>query len=118
VKILGVTAAASGLSTDAAESEGFRTVSAAIEGRFQAAYFDAGAPGRVKVIADKTNGRLLGAQIVGSAAGAARIDVLAAAITARMTVRDAAQLDLAYSPPVGALWDPILVALNALSREL
>jgi NADPH-dependent 2,4-dienoyl-CoA reductase/sulfur reductase-like enzyme len=118
VKILGMTAAATGLSVAAAENEGFKTVSAAIDGRFQAAYFDSGAPARVKVIADRSNGRLLGAQIVGSAAGAARIDVLAAAITACMTVRDAAQLDLAYSPPVGALWDPILVALNALSREL
>jgi pyruvate/2-oxoglutarate dehydrogenase complex dihydrolipoamide dehydrogenase (E3) component len=72
----------------------------------------------VKVIAERESGRLLGAQIVGSAEGALRIDVLAAAITAGMTVRDASQLDLAYAPPSGALWNPILVALNALARQL
>ena len=118
VKVLGVTAAATGLSSEAAEREGFRSVAASIEGRFQASYFGSGAPAKVKVVAERGSGRLLGAQIVGSAEGALRIDVLAAAITARMTARDAAQLDLAYAPPSGALWNPILIAMNALSREL
>jgi NADPH-dependent 2,4-dienoyl-CoA reductase/sulfur reductase-like enzyme len=118
VKVLGVTAAATGLSSVAAEREGFHPVAAAIEGPFQASYFGSGAPAKVKVIAERESGRLLGAQIVGSAEGALRIDVLAAAITAGMTVGDAAQLDLAYAPPSGALWNPILVAMNALSREL
>jgi NADPH-dependent 2,4-dienoyl-CoA reductase/sulfur reductase-like enzyme len=118
VKVLGVTAAATGLSSEAAEREGFRSVAASIEGRFQASYFGSGAPAKVKVVAERGSGRLLGAQIVGSAEGATRIDVLAAAITARMTVRDAAQLDLAYAPPSGALWSPILIAMNALAREL
>jgi len=118
VRVLGVTAAATGLSSEAAAREGFRSVGASIEGRFQAGYFGSGAPAKVKIIAEPGSGRLLGAQIVGSAEGAMRIDVLAAAITARMTVRDAAQLDLAYAPPSGALWNPILVAMNALAREL
>jgi NADPH-dependent 2,4-dienoyl-CoA reductase/sulfur reductase-like enzyme len=118
VKVLSVTAASTGLSSEAAEREGFRTVAAAIEGRFQASYFDSGAPGKVKVVAERGSGRLLGAQIVGSASGALRIDVLAAAITARMTVKDAGELDLAYAPPAGALWNPILVAMNALAREI
>jgi NADPH-dependent 2,4-dienoyl-CoA reductase/sulfur reductase-like enzyme len=118
VKVLGVTAASTGLSTEAAEREGFRSVAASIEGRFQASYFGSGAAAKVKVVAERGSGRLLGAQIVGSAEGATRIDVLAAAITARMTVRDAAQLDLAYAPPSGALWNPILIAMNALAREL
>lgn len=117
VKVLGVTAASTGLSSEAAEREGFRSIAASIEGRFQAGYFGSGAPAKVKVVAERGSGRLLGAQIVGSAEGAMRIDVLAAAITARMTVRDAAQLDLAYAPPSGALWNPILIAMNALARE-
>jgi CoA-dependent NAD(P)H sulfur oxidoreductase len=118
VKVLGVTAASTGLSSEASERAGFRPVSASIEGPFQAKYFGSGAPARVKVIAERGSGRLLGAQIVGSAEGALRIDVLAAAITARMTVGDAAQLDLSYAPPSGALWNPILVAMNALARDL
>jgi hypothetical protein len=35
-----------------------------------------------------------------------------------MTVEEAARLDLAYAPPAGALWNPILIAMNALARDL
>jgi CoA-dependent NAD(P)H sulfur oxidoreductase len=118
VRVFGVTAASTGLTELAAEREGFRAAAATIEGRFQAGYFASGAPARVKVVAERGTGRLLGAQIVGSAEGASRIDVLAAAITARMTVGTAAQLDLAYAPTSGALWSPILIAMNALAREI
>jgi NADPH-dependent 2,4-dienoyl-CoA reductase/sulfur reductase-like enzyme len=89
-----------------------------IEGKFRAAYFGGGGKASVKVVAERESGRLLGAQIVGSAEGAIRIDVLAAAIAARMSVFEAAQLDLAYAPRVGALWNPILVAMNQLAREV
>jgi NADPH-dependent 2,4-dienoyl-CoA reductase/sulfur reductase-like enzyme len=117
VRVFGVSAASTGLSVRAAEQEGFRAVHASIEARFQAGYFASGAPARVKVVAERGSGRLLGAQIVGSAEGASRIDVLAAAITARMTVGAASQLDLAYAPTSGALWNPILIAMNALAKE-
>jgi NADPH-dependent 2,4-dienoyl-CoA reductase/sulfur reductase-like enzyme len=118
VRVLGVTAAATGLTSQAAEREGFRAISATIEGRFQAGYFDSGAPAKVRVVAERGSGRLLGGQIVGSGQGASRIDVLAAALSARMTVEEAARLDLAYAPPAGALWNPILIAMNALARDL
>jgi CoA-dependent NAD(P)H sulfur oxidoreductase len=117
VRVFGVTAASTGLSSTEAERSGFRSISAVIEGKFRAPYFG-GAPATVKISAARDNGRILGAQIVGSAEGAAGIDVLATALTARMTVSDAAQLDLAYAPPAGALWSPILVAMNQLAREL
>ncbi len=118
VRVFGVTAASTGLSLEGAEREGFHAAAAAIEGRFQAGYFGSGAPAKVKVVAERGSRRLLGAQIVGSAEGASRIDVLAAAITARMTVETASQLDLAYAPTSGALWSPILIAMNALAREI
>jgi hypothetical protein len=35
-----------------------------------------------------------------------------------MTVGNAAQLDLAYAPTSGALWNPILIAMNQLAREI
>jgi NADPH-dependent 2,4-dienoyl-CoA reductase/sulfur reductase-like enzyme len=117
VKLFGIAAASTGLSATAAEREGYRTVTATIRGRFEAHYFGS-RPGTVKVVAERGTGRLLGGQIVGSPEGAARIDVLAAALAARMTMPEAAGLDLAYAPPVAALWNPILVAMNVLAREL
>ena len=100
-----------------AHASGFNTVESTIEGRARAHYFG-GAPASVKVIADRDSGRFLGAQIVGSAEAAAAIDVAATALTVGMTVQEVAQLDLAYAPPAGALWNPLLVAMNTLAREL
>jgi NADPH-dependent 2,4-dienoyl-CoA reductase/sulfur reductase-like enzyme len=64
----------------------------------------------VKAVADATNGRLLGAQIVGREGAAKRIDVLATAIWNEMTVEEIQQLDLGYAPPFSPVWDPVLVA--------
>ena len=117
VKVFGVAAARTGLSSAEAVAAGFAVAEATIEGTFRARYFG-DAKGTVKVIADRGSGRLLGAQIVGSDEAALRIDVAATALTAKMTVHEASQLDLGYVPPLGALWNPFLVALNTLTREL
>ena len=117
VKVFDVSVARTGLSLAQAEAAGFRVVHSRVEGRFQADYFG-DAKASVKVVADRDSGRLLGAQIVGAAEGALRVDVAAAALTAKLTVEEASQLDLAYAPHAGALWNPLLVALNTLMREL
>jgi len=116
VKVFDVVAARTGLNTEEATRNGFSVIESTIEGRSRARYFG-GATATVKVLADRDSGRLLGAQIVGSAEAASAIDVAATALTARMTVREAAQLDLAYAPSAGALWNPLLVAMNTLMRS-
>ncbi|NLP30008.1 MAG: CoA-disulfide reductase [Clostridiales bacterium] len=66
----------------------------------------------LKLIAERDTGCLLGAQIVGYAGAALRIDMLATAITIRSTVSQLIDMDLAYSPPFSPVWDPVLIALN------
>lgn len=56
------------------------------------------------------DGRLLGAQVVGEDGADKRIDVLATAIRAGMTVHDLVDLDLAYAPPYGSAKDPVTMA--------
>ena len=53
---------------------------------------------------------MLGAQIAGGEGVDKRIDVIATAIRARMTVRDLAELDLAYAPPYSSAKDPVNMA--------
>jgi hypothetical protein len=55
---------------------------------------------------------------VGYGEASKRIDVAATAITAGMRVDELAQIDLAYSPPYGNLWDPLLVAAQKLLRQM
>ena len=67
---------------------------------------------------DRESRKLIGAQAVGYGEVSKRIDVAAAAISGGMTIDDVAQLDLAYSPPYGNLWDPLLVAAQAVIRRI
>jgi NADPH-dependent 2,4-dienoyl-CoA reductase/sulfur reductase-like enzyme len=118
VKVFGINAARTGLTSSEAAREGFRVVEAKIQSRFMAPYFTKSEPATVKVIAEESSGRLLGAQIVGCPMAAVRIDIAATALSSQMCIEDVAQLDLAYTPPLGALWNPLLIAMNALKRKM
>jgi len=80
-------------------------------------YYPTVQPMTVKLIAEVGSGRLLGGQIVGGAGAAMRINVLATALQAGMTVDDVATLDLAYAPPFSMVWDPILLAARDLCSK-
>jgi rhodanese-related sulfurtransferase len=64
----------------------------------------------LKVLFDASDGRLLGAQAVGVDGVDKRIDVLAVAIRAGMTIEDLEHLELAYAPPYGSAKDPVNMA--------
>jgi hypothetical protein len=64
----------------------------------------------MKVVFEKETYRLLGAQIIGYDGVDKRIDVLAAALHARMRACDLKELDLAYAPPYSAAKDPVNMA--------
>jgi hypothetical protein len=55
-------------------------------------------------------GRLLGGQLAGREGAAKRIDVLATALHAGLSVADLAALDLSYAPPFAPVYDPVLAA--------
>jgi len=69
-------------------------------------------------VGDKPTGRLLGAQIVGRESAAHRINAAVVALHNRMTVAAFAQTDLAYAPPFGPVWDPLLTAANQLLKKM
>ncbi len=75
-----------------------------------AGYFPGAEPLMIKLLFSYDNGRILGAQIFGKQGVDKRIDVVATAIQAKMTVDDLADLDLAYAPPFGAAKDPIIIS--------
>ena len=102
--------ARTGLTAEEASASGFSPVEALIESRTKAGYYPGSEPITIKLVAERGSGRLLGGQIVGGEGSAKRIDVLATAIMNRMTVHEMIDLDLAYAPPFGGVWDPVLVA--------
>ena len=87
-----------------------------------AGYYPGWAPMTMKVAFSPNTGKLLGAQLVGTRNVDKRIDVLATAMRAGMTVEDLEHLELAYSPPYGSAKDPVnmagFVAANLLRRDV
>ena len=109
--------AMTGLSSTEARQAGFSPVSVRIEAPDRSRYMGSD-PTWVELVADRNTTRLLGGSVIGKRGVPGRINVLAAAITAGMTTEQFAQLDLAYTPPVAPVWDPLLVAANQLRRAL
>lgn len=118
LKVFDLAVARTGLSSEQAAADSIPVVSARIEALDRAAYYPTARKIWVKLIADRESRRLVGAQVVGYGEASKRIDVAATAITAGMRVDELAQVDLAYSPPYGNLWDPLLVAAQAVLRKM
>jgi len=87
-----------------------------------ASYYPGAVNMSIKIVFDKDNGKLLGAQVVGYDGADKRIDVLATAIRAGMTVYDLTKLELAYAPPFSSAKDPVnmagFVAENILTGKV
>ena len=109
-KVCDLEAARTGLSTAEAEAAGYSFVTASVDSTTKAGYFPGARPIRVKMIAERRSGRLLGAQVVGREASAKRIDALAICIWNEMGVDEILSLDLSYAPPFAPVWDPVLIA--------
>ncbi len=117
VKVFGLEVARTGLSAEEAAQAGLRTAEAVVRAAARARYLG-GQDILVKLIADRSTGRLLGAQMVGPEGVAKRIDVLATALHARLTAEQVYQLDLSYAPPFSSVWDPTLIAARQLLHAL
>ncbi|WP_137843926.1 FAD-dependent oxidoreductase [Microbacterium sp. 2FI] len=87
-----------------------------------AGYFPGAAPVHLVVHIGARDGRILGAQAVGTEGVDKRIDVLATAIRAGLTAPDLIDLDLSYAPPYGQAKDAVnligMVAENVLGDRL
>jgi NADPH-dependent 2,4-dienoyl-CoA reductase/sulfur reductase-like enzyme/rhodanese-related sulfurtransferase len=83
-----------------------------------AGYYPGAEPIALKLLFAPDSGRLLGAQAIGHDGVDKRIDVLATALKAGMTVHDLAELELAYAPPYGSAKDPVNLAGMAAQNVL
>jgi NADPH-dependent 2,4-dienoyl-CoA reductase/sulfur reductase-like enzyme len=117
-KVCSVEVARTGLTVREAERDGFSVVSTSIDATTRAAYMPDTQHLTVKLVAERGTGRLLGAQIVGEAGAAKRIDTAATALHARMRLDEVIDLDLAYAPPFSSVWDPIAVAARVLADDV
>lgn len=110
--------ARTGLTEREAATAGFDAVAVTTEAQNRASYFPGAQAMRIKIVAARGSGRLLGAQIVGGEGAGKRIDVLATALWNDMTVQDVSGMDLSYAPPYSPVWDPVLLAAGRTAASV
>jgi CoA-dependent NAD(P)H sulfur oxidoreductase len=109
VKVFDLEVARTGLGLAEARAAGLDAVATDVLSRSRAKYYPGASPLHVRLV-HTPGGRLLGGQIAGREGAAKRIDVLATALYAGLTVTDLAALDLSYAPPFAPVYDPVLAA--------
>ena len=112
IKVLDMQAAATGLTEQQAKDLNINYKTTFISNFNQTHYY----PGRekvyVKIVYDADTKVLLGGQVAGYKDAVQRANVLATAITAKMTTEQLGMLDLCYAPPFATTWDVLNIAGN------
>jgi NADPH-dependent 2,4-dienoyl-CoA reductase/sulfur reductase-like enzyme/rhodanese-related sulfurtransferase len=103
----GMAAALTGITEGLAQRMGIDYKAIHLHPGSHAGYFPGSERISLKVIFDPESGKLLGAQSVGKDGADKRIDIIATAIYAGLTVDDLMNLELAYSPQFGSAKDAI-----------
>jgi pyruvate/2-oxoglutarate dehydrogenase complex dihydrolipoamide dehydrogenase (E3) component len=115
-KVFDLEVARTGFSVEEAKKAGFEPAEAVIQSRTRGHNYPGSSTISVQLVGDRKTGRLLGAQMVGKDGAAHRINAVAVALHAKMSVEEFSQSDLAYAPPFGPSWDPLLTAANQLTK--
>ncbi|WP_231961887.1 rhodanese-like domain-containing protein [Symmachiella dynata] len=104
------TAAMTGASEKSLQRSGIAFRKIYVHPANHAGYYPGAEQMTLKLLFDPESGRILGAQGIGGAGVDKRIDVLAIAIQAGMTVFDLEEVELAYAPQYGSAKDPVNMA--------
>ena len=118
VKFFGMTIAFTGLSEREAAQNGIDYDKIFITQKQHAEYYPGACEINLKVVFDRTNGKILGAQVIGEDGADKRCDVLAMAIRMGATAADLEAVDLAYSPPYSSPKDPVNTAGQVIDNVL
>jgi len=121
-KIFDLTIGMTGMNEKGLKRAGIRYDKVYVHPACHATYYPGASPVSLKLLYDPEDGKILGAQAVGLTGIDKRIDVVAVAMRAGMTVFDLEHLELSYAPPYGSAKDPVnyagFVAANVLRGDV
>jgi NADH oxidase (H2O2-forming) len=112
--LFGLEIAGVGPTRVAAERANLPILAGKFKGEPTAEYYPSDEKVTVKLLANKETGRFLGGQVVGPCAHQ-RVNVLSAALSANMTIRQVADLETCYAPPVAPIREPVTLAAQILA---
>lgn len=116
-QVFDLNVARTGLNEREAQEAGLAYETVLLDGTDQAGYMPDAESLTVKLVVERGTERLLGGQAIGKRGADKRIDVLATALYAGLTVSQLEELDLAYAPPFNSVWDPLQAAATRMQRR-
>lgn len=105
-----------GLTTSFAQQNNIKPVVEKVEALTRARYYPNAKPMDIKVICD-SDGVIIGCQIIAEERVAERIDTMTLAITEGLTCFDLSNMEFAYAPPVSMVTDPLVIAVEEVSKK-
>ncbi|MDD3078884.1 MAG: FAD-dependent oxidoreductase [Paludibacter sp.] len=118
VRVFEAVAGTTGLSLKQARAAGIDADAIVVHKEHHTSYYPGAEQVTVMVIYDKATGVILGGQTAGYAGADRRLDVIATAAAAKLTVSDLADVDFAYSPPLGTANDAINMAAYTAENKM
>ncbi|HPO70994.1 MAG TPA: FAD-dependent oxidoreductase [Anaerohalosphaeraceae bacterium] len=121
-KVFNLAAAVTGLNEKALKRAGLPYEKVYVHPASHAGYYPGAMQMSLKLLFDPADGRILGAQAVGADGADKRIDVIATAMRAGLTVQQLQDLELCYAPPYGSAKDAVnyagFAAANVLNGDV
>jgi len=117
VRVFEAVAGIAGLSLKQARSAGIPADAVVVHKEHHTSYYPGAENVTVMLVYDRETGRILGGQTAGYKGADKRLDVIATAVASKLTIHDVADIDFAYSPPIGTANDAMNMAAYAAENR-
>jgi NADPH-dependent 2,4-dienoyl-CoA reductase/sulfur reductase-like enzyme/rhodanese-related sulfurtransferase len=118
VRVFEAVAGTTGLSLKQARAAGINADAIVVHKEHHTSYYPGSEQVSVMLIYDKATGVILGGQTAGYEGADRRLDVIATAAASKLSVNDIADIDYAYSPPLGTANDAINMAAYTAENKM
>ncbi|MGQ7869553.1 FAD-dependent oxidoreductase [Sunxiuqinia sp. sy24] len=118
VRVFDAVAGTTGLSLKQARAAGIDADAVVVHKEHHTSYYPGAETVTSLLVYDRNTGVVLGGQTAGYKGADKRLDVIATATAAKLSISDLADIDFAYSPPIGTANDAInMAAYTAENRK-
>jgi len=118
VRVFEAVAGITGFSLKQARAAGFDADAVVVHKEHHTSYYPGAETVTTMLVYDRNSGIILGGQTAGYKGADKRLDVIATATAAKLTVSDMADIDFAYSPPIGTANDAVNMAAYTAENRI
>ncbi|HET7732771.1 MAG TPA: FAD-dependent oxidoreductase, partial [Paludibacter sp.] len=118
VRVFEAVAGTTGLSLKQARAAGIDADAVVVHKEHHTSYMPGAETVTTMLVYEKTTGTILGGQTAGYKGADKRLDIIATAVAAKLSVNDLADIDFAYSPPIGTANDAMNMAAYTAENKM